>query len=413
MRAFMKCMNRSWVLAALFAASCSNPSVGQPSGSAPADDSKLREILELASKGPGKDLRRQMEGIAQGVQDSDLRARISGVLGDLVEASVMHRRILDLERDVAALGGTVTLEPGGPAWMRAAAGDPAMKLFDRLTVLGLNDKTNPHFKGYKLNDKVNDEWLERLAGLPDLRSLDIANADVRGPGLCHVGTLHSLESINLTLTPISDDALPALAGLVNLRSLVIASTKITGTGMERLGGLKMLENMNCHSTPVNDAGLEQIGKVSSLKRLEIVHTQFTDAGAHALSGLVNLERLHLGSRHATGAGLSFLRDLTQLRELDIHDGMLTQEGFRHVGMVKPLHILRAYGGLGGNEGLAALSGLSELETLNLEGIGVTDAGLEALSSLHRLRKVVLHEPKVTDAGLSKLHAAFPALEITR
>ena len=55
--------------------------------------------------------------------------------------------------------------------------------------------------------RVNDAWLERIAGLPDLRRLDVANADIRGPGLKHLGTLPSLESLNLTLTPITDDAL--------------------------------------------------------------------------------------------------------------------------------------------------------------------------------------------------------------
>ena len=408
MGSYIKYMNRSFALLVLLSASCA----GEYAGSSE-DNHRLREILDLASKGPAKDLRRRMEEITHEIGDAELRSKTMGEIGALVDASAMHQRIINLERDIVALGGVISLEPGGPAWMQAAAGDQAMHVFDRLVVLGLNDKTNPHFKGYKLNTKVDDSWLERVAGLPDLRSLDVANADVRGPGLRHVGTLRTLESVNLTLTPISDDALAALSGLADLKVLGLASTKITGTGLEWLRELRKLENLNCHSTPVNDAGLEQIGKLSSLKRLEIVHTQFTDAGTRALSGLVNLERLQLGSRRATGAGLSFLRDLTKLRELDVHDGLLTPEGFRHVGTVKSLRVFRAYGGSAGNEGLAALAGLSELETLILEGIGVTDAGLETLATLTHLRKLVLHEPKVTDAAVARLHAATPALEIAR
>jgi Leucine-rich repeat (LRR) protein len=406
-------MKRSLLMMALLASSCSGETPSPTGAAGASDQERLREILGLASQPPREDLRRQMEAITRGIEDPALRSRVSESLGAVLEASKIHPRLLDLEREVSAWGGVVTLEPGGPAWMRAEAGDRAMHVFDRLTVLGLNDKSSPHSKDYKLNNRVNDAWLDRLRELPDLRSLDIANADVHGPGLQHVGTLRSLESLNLTLLPISDDALGALSGLSHLKSLGLASTKITGTGIEGLGRLRNLENLNCHSTPANDEGLARIGQVPSLKRLEIVHTQFTDAGTRALSGLVNLERLHLGSRRATGAGLVFLRDLPRLRELDVHDGMMTAEGFRHVGAVKTLRVLRAYGGSAGDEGVSALAGLPELETLVLEGTGITDRSLGIFSSLSRLRKLTLHEPKVTDAALAQLRAGSPGVDVDR
>jgi Leucine-rich repeat (LRR) protein len=402
-------MNRLLAVVALFLASCA----GDPPAASASDAARIKEILNLAAAGPQENLRPRLEAITRTLQDPELRAKTSGALDEIVAAAALHRRLSDLGKEVTELGGLVTLEPGGPAWMRSLAGDPAMQLFDRLVTVSMNDKTNPHFKDYKLNPRVNDAWVERVAGLPDLRTLDIANMDVRGPGLRAAGTLRSLESINLTLTPITDESLAALSGLSRLKVLGLASTKVTGTGMEPLQGLKKLENLNFHSTPVNDAGLEWIGKMASLLRLEIVHTQFTDAGTRALSGLVSLERLQLGSRKATGAGLAFLRDLPKLRELDVHDGMLTPEGFRNVGAARTLRVLRAYGGSGGDEGLRALADLSELETLILEGVGVTDAGLETLSKLTHLRKLTLHEPKVTEAGAGKLRAALPSLEIAR
>lgn len=373
----------------------------------------LKEMLDLSASGPQEKMRERLQDLARGLKDPDLRTKATGAIDDLIAASVLHRKVTDLAKEVTELGGLVKVEGGGPAWLRAAAGDDAMRVFDRLVTLGMNDKTNPHFKDYKLNTRVNDAWLEKLAGLPDLRSLDIANMDVRGPGLSAVGTLRTLESLNLTLTPVTDEPLGALAGLTGLKILGLASTKSTGTGMERLQTLRKLENLNFHSCPVTDAGLQGIGKMSSLLRLEIVHTQFSDAGTPALSGLVNLERLQLGSRKATGAGLAFLRDLPKLRELDVHDGMLSAEGFRNVGAVKTLRVLRAYGGTGGDEGLRALAELSELETLILEGVGISDAGLETLAKLPRLRKLTLHEPKVSEAAAGKLRAALPSLEIVR
>jgi hypothetical protein len=400
-------MMRFRALLLLLAVSCAGPAPGAPDGAA------LKALLEEAAAGPDEGLRSRLETRASGIQDPELRRKALAALEELVAAGRQYRRIEALRKDVTELGGIVTLDPGGPAWMRSAVGDPPMRLFDRLVVVSLNDKTNPHFKDYKLNTRVNDGWLERLAGLPDLRSLDVANADVRGPGLSHAGTLRSLESINLTLTPITDEALPALADLTALKVLGLASTKVTGTGMRSLQGLRRLENLNFHSTPVNDAGLEWIGTLSSLRRLEIVHTQFTDAGTPRLSGLVNLERLQLGSRKATGAGLAFLKDLPRLRELDVHDGMLSLEGLRHVAGVKTLQVLRAYGGAGGDEGLSLVAELPQLETLILENIGVTDAGLAALSKAAGLRKLTLHEPKVTEGAVAGLRASRPGLEIAR
>ncbi|HVE40055.1 MAG TPA: hypothetical protein VNM14_09225 [Planctomycetota bacterium] len=400
-------MMRLQALLLLLAVSCADPA------SSPPDGSPLTAILEEAAAGPDDGLRARLEARAREIRDPELRSRTMSALDEIVAAARNHRKIEALRKDVGPLGGLVTLEPGGPAWMRSAAGDAPMRLFERLVLVSLNDKTNPHFKDYKLNTAVNDAWLERIAGLPDLRSLDVANADIRGPGLRHAGTLRSLESINLTLTPITDDGLPALADLESLKVLGLASTKVTGTGMRTLQGLRRLENLNFHSTPVNDAGLEWIGKMSSLRRLEIVHTQFTDAGTPALAGLVALERLQLGSRKATGAGLAFLKDLPKLRELDVHDGMLSLEGLRHVAGVKTLQVLRAYGGAGGDEGLSLVTELPQLETLILENIGVTDAGLAALSKAARLKKLTLHEPKVGESALARLRAARPGLEIVR
>ncbi len=400
-------MIRLQALILLSFVSCTAPASSSTSGAT------LQTILEEAAEGPEEGLRGRLEARARELQDPELQTRTLSALDEIVAAARLHRRTDALSKEVAALGGLVTVEPGGPAWMRTAAGDPPMRLFDRLVVVGLNDKTNPHFKDYKLNAAVNDAWLERISGLPDLRSLDVANADVRGPGLRHAGTLRSLESINLTLTPITDDALAALADLASLKVLGLASTKVTGTGMRALQGLRRLENLNFHSTPVNDAGLEWIGKMSSLRRLEIVHTQFSDAGTPSLAGLVALERLQLGSRKATGAGLAFLKELPKLRELDVHDGMLSLEGLRHVAGVKTLQVFRAYGGAGGDEGLSLVAELPQLETLILENIGVTDAGLAALSKAARLKKLTLHEPKVSEAAVARLRAARPGLEIVR
>lgn len=375
------------------------------------DAATLKELLEAAAS--AEPSRPRLEAIARTLQDPAVRTKALEALDGIVAAADYHAKASVLAKEAGDLGGKGTWEPGGPAWMRELAGDPSMALYDRLVGVSLSGGVNAHAKDYKLNTRVADDWTDRLSGFPDLRALNLENADLRGPGLRPVGALVSLESLNLTLCPVTDQPLGALSKLTRLKVLGLASTKVTGTGMKDLQELRKLENLNFHSCPVNDAGLEWIGKLSSLVRLEIVHTQFTDVGAPSLAPLVNLERLQLGSRKATGASLAVLRSLPKLRELDVHDGMLTPEGFRHVAAVPTLQVLRAYGGTGGDENLRTLSGHARLETLILENLGVTDGGLEALTALPRLRKLVLHEPKVSDAAVARLRQTLPSVEIAR
>jgi hypothetical protein len=377
------------------------------------DGAILREMLEVAGRDSAESPRRRLEALARSLQDPSIRTQALEALDAIAAAAEVHRKASVLAKEAVDLGGKATFERGGPAWMRDLAGDPPMEVFDRLVGVSLSGGVNAHAKDYKLNTRVTDDWTSRLSGFPELRVLNLENTDVRGPGLRPVGTLLSLESLNLTLCPVTDEPLGELSKLTQLKVLGLASTKVTGTGMKELQDLRKLENLNFHSCPVTDAGLEWIGKLSSLVRLEIVHTQFTDAGPPSLAPLVNLERLQLGSRKATGASLTVLRGLPKLQELDVHDGMLTPEGVRHVAAVQTLRVLRAYGGTGGDENLRTLSGHARLETLILENLGVTDAGIPHLAGLPRLRKLVLHEPKVSDGALVRLREALPSLEITR
>ncbi|HVR87265.1 MAG TPA: hypothetical protein VMU54_23275, partial [Planctomycetota bacterium] len=132
----------------------------------------LREMLELASRGPSEELRSRLDSMAKSIEDAELRGRVQATVEDLVAAAALHRRVAALVKEVAELGGKTTLEAGGPTWMRDVAGSESMRVFDRLVGLSLYMNVNAHAKDYKLNSKISDEWVDRLAGLPHLRSVD-------------------------------------------------------------------------------------------------------------------------------------------------------------------------------------------------------------------------------------------------
>ena len=344
--------------------------------------------------------------------DPLLRIRARELVPALEKAALARPHLLAVADAVKAARGTVRFEGGGPQWLRDVAGDDAMRLFDRLTAIDLNDKGNPHDPTYKRNTTLSDAWLTNLVNLPDLAYLDLSNSNIAGPGLKHVGALKSLERLNLTLTLITDPWLEQLSELTNLRVISLASAKSSGAGYKFLGNLKRLESANFHTAPVDDAGIAGISKVPSHERLEIVHTHFTDAGAQPLAKLVNLERLQLGSRKATGAAVKPLTGLTKLRELDLHDGQASPEGARHASEIQSLRVLRVYGPIK-DEGAQHLARLKNLEVLLVPGTQITDAGLASFAALKQLKRLEITGNKVSDEAVAKLKAAIPGLEVVK
>ncbi len=278
--------------------------------------------------------------------------------------------------------------------------------------LDLYDGNNPLKGKGGLNTRVTDAWLANVAGFTTLTNLDLANCDVRGPGLAHVGRLGQLRRLNLTLTPVTDDSLAALAGLTRLQIFSLASTHCTGRGFRALGPLQDLRNLNFHYTPVDDDGLREISRLTQLERLEIVHTQFTDAGAVHLAKITGLRRLQLGSRKATGAAIAAVAKLPALRELDLHDGQASPEGVRHAAGMPSLRLLRVYGAIG-DAGAAPLNRLVGLEELVVRNCGLTDASAETLGALKNLRRLDLSGNKLSEAGIARLRVALPRCEIVR
>jgi len=403
------------------AAACASFLLPQPNlhAASTGDVTILKKALNSveAWDGRGKtkfdgDLATSLDAQWKTLGDQELQTKARELSADLEKAALLRPRVLDIAAKTKEAKGTAKFENGGPQWLRDIVGDDAMHLFDRLTGISLNDGGNPHDKNYKRNESLNDDWLVILKDLPDLTMLDLANTSMKGPCLKVVATLKNLESLNLTLTPITDQYLEPLQTLTKLRVLGLASAQCTGEGYRFLGNLKQLENANFHFTPVNDAGLAGISNVPSLTRLEIVHTHFTDAGAPALAKLINMERLQIGSREATGAAIAPLVTMKKLRELDLHDGQATVEGLKNATQIPSLTVLRIYGQVK-DEGAEHIARLKNLETLIASNTGITDAGLELFAGLSKLKKLEIKGCKVTEAAVAKLKKVLPDLEVVQ
>ena len=376
-----------------------------PSKDAPA----VRAVLRAQVEGKAADIAAQLNQIA----DAQLRDRVRKELPALQSALAFRAQAQAVDAATKEAGGLTVWSPGAPAWLVDLAGAEVLAPFRTLVSANLYNGNNPLKGKGGLNLAINDEWLARVAGLTTLTNLDVANCDVRGPGLKHIGTLKNLERLNFTLTPLTDLHLKHLAGLTKLRVFSFASAKCTGEGFAHLGALQAVENLNFHYTPVNDAGLKEIARLQHLERLEIVHTHFTDAGALHLAKMTSLRRLQIGSQDATGAAVASLVPLTNLRELDLSDKQASTEGAKWAGLIPSLRVLRISGGAIKDEGVRHLANLPQLETLLIAGTQITDAGLESLARVKSLRHLDIKGNKVSDEAVAKLQAALPGLNVVR
>ncbi|MDA1012964.1 MAG: hypothetical protein O3A00_00755 [Planctomycetota bacterium] len=373
-----------------------------------ADRAMLGRILSL-----DRDLDRG--ALTAMIQKASLRKRLSDMLPAIESAIPLRRRSLKLQAEIEDIGGRIYFSPSGPKWLYLTADDAATDLFQVPTTIDLYNGNNPLKGRGGRNERVTDGWLANLSGLTSLKKLDVANCQIKGDGLQHVGTLAGLRELNLTLTPVTDDGLVHLGKLTELRKLGLASTQCMGTGFAHLTALKKLESVNFHFTPLNDAGLREIAKISISDRLWFAHTHFTDRGAESLKSLTQLRRCGIGSKDAASSGeaVASLANLP-LEDLALLDNQASPVGLAHASRIKTLLRLDAsYAPKVGDAEMKLLAKMPRLqELLKIGSAQVTDDGLQALASLKSLKKLTLSGMKhITEAGVARLRDVHPKLVI--
>jgi sugar lactone lactonase YvrE len=347
-------------------------------------------------------------------QDEKLRTKSAETLAIWMAYAARHKLDKPLIAEIKRLGGKATHEVVAPEWLRAVLGDEALSSFSRIVEIELNERTDGHKESTPkpLADRVNDEWLARIADQTELRRLELSGTAVTSAGLVHLKLLRNLERLNLCLTAVDDRGFENLAQLTKMRRMVICSSKITGTGFAHLQGMKHIESINLHSAPASDAGLAEIGKLASLRRLEIVHTNVTDAGLAHLAGLLNLRQLHIHGPATTATALPFLAKLQKLDQLDVYDKAASNQTLEQIGKLPKLRLLMLSGGVFDDEGVKHLANVATLEELSLDSDKVTDASVDVLGRLQGLRKLHLGRAELTPAGRERLKALLPKTELS-
>jgi hypothetical protein len=84
-------------------------------------------------------------------------------------------------------------------------------------------------------------------------------------------------SLKMDQARVSDSSLSAIAGLTNLRRLQLSNTAITDMGLKKLSTLKELKSLNLVGTAVTAKGVIQLRDLKELKYIYLYRTSITPA----------------------------------------------------------------------------------------------------------------------------------------
>lgn len=93
--------------------------------------------------------------------------------------------------------------------------------------------------------------------------------------------IEDIATADFSNTSVSDRSADILAGMKNVRSLQLAHTKVTDAAVEKLDALPDLEVLNILGTAVTPKSLEAVAHLSKLQRVYVANTKITPAMANA------------------------------------------------------------------------------------------------------------------------------------
>jgi len=156
----------------------------------------------------------------------------------------------------------------------------------------------------------------------------ISNENMR-----HIKVMTKLEELALP-TWTNDAGLSNVAGLTNLKSLNISITNITDAGMVYLKNLNSLEKVTLHGTKITGAGIKHLqGK--NLSILGLNQTDIGDADIEVIATFTYLQSLFLVGTKVTDASIPHLKKLKYLQRLDITGTKISQQGKQDLQTAMP------------------------------------------------------------------------------
>lgn len=289
----------------------------------------------------------------------------------------------------------------------------ALKSLKKLRVLELSGR------------RINDSATTAVALLPSLVQLSLSGTRVTDNGMAALASLSRLKALGLSGTRIEGNSLDKLAVLPDLACLDLADTDITGDSLSRLAAFRKLKALNLENCPlIVDASTVHLSRLTSLQGLVLRKTGFekqsiTGTGLARLTTLSQLQHLNLSATRVNDETIAPLAKLTNLRSLDLGLTGLGNAGMAHLAKLPRLESLAVIYqvGFGGTkvtaDGLQHLAGHKSLATLDLTGTKIGDADLPKFAAVAGLKQLTISGTAITAAGAKTLATQLPGCRIIR
>ncbi len=266
--------------------------------------------------------------------------------------------------------------------------------------------------------RVTRRSLESLANLPKIKSLDLSGTTLTDDDFLAVTKLTTLAELMLNDCPwLRDEHLSGLAEMKQLRKLEFSSPEITDKGLrvlEQLPELKTLVVGDC--SDISEAVIETLKKLPQLRAITLAGANLSSQTVFALrSKLPDVEvkadyialkdlRTLAGKGHLSDDAKSF-HAAGYFRE---KDEPLVPGDMSVIGSIAPLDSLALKGPIT-DEMFYELKPAPNLRSLQLLDSLITDDGLEHLVHFPKLQSLSMFPTRLTGRGLVHLRHT-PQLE---
>ncbi|MDX1925530.1 MAG: hypothetical protein SFV81_03370 [Pirellulaceae bacterium] len=311
---------------------------------------------------------------------------------------------------------------------------------------------------------IDDEAIEQLAGLKQIRELYLDATEITGSSLARIGKLTTLETLSIASLHVADKDLVGIQGLKSLKRLNLGGTQVTDASIGILRQLN-LNWLNLNGSKVTSSGVGKIQHALATAEIEhesivraiaptpdlnanlklttnkpanqpakakpisadqppVDHSKMKD-GTPVLAQIVRtgafvtfrnddpqmpIQKINFFGRKIVDKSLKPLTELEVIDELTIEDTRVTNEGLRNVAKLTALKSLSISGSNVNGTALGNLSGLSGLESLVVDDLQISDAELLPLQKLTKLQTLDLGATQISDAGLENIKRWLPNLK---
>jgi len=202
---------------------------------------------------------------------------------------------------------------------------------------------------------------ERLASLPNLRSVSISNTPLSKRTTGAIARNASVDTVSLRACELSADAIEALAGLKNLRGLDLEGVALDKEAMLRVAKFRCLEKLSLRSSGVDDAVIRSLTN-PRLRMLWVSGKRVTNEAVKTFMNMRELKNLDLACTAVDDAGVSLLARHLSLTHLGLSGTDVTDESVRALTDAR-VPSIDLYGTRLSTEGLVKLASASHLQRL--------------------------------------------------